>query len=279
MVNISFIDNEFDQYTFILREIPINSFANHPSNAYLQMKCFTYFSALQVYWNLFRFDVKTIDLSINNNFTQYPPIDSYLIALHSPNILQKVNTQDFMVIENYQKYFVTYSELNVELLPKGFESNCAEYDITNTQGKYQMETDCRVDCIAEISKDKFNSTMPPINDLIREEFGLSSFIIDYFDVKGELGICWENCKPDCISKQYLNEIHKINNNNDDDKQKKYNNYDNTVITFQHSSIPDIIVRHSFEISLMSFVCNFGGLLGIWLGFSIFSISKDIPHNL
>ena len=28
-------------------------------------------------------------------------------------------------------------------------------------------------------------------------------------------------------------------------------------------------------SLMSFVCNFGGLLGMWLGFSILSISKDV----
>ena len=31
----------------------------------------------------------------------------------------------------------------------------------------------------------------------------------------------------------------------------------------------------FEMSLMSFVCNFGGLLGMWLGFSILSISKDV----
>ena len=33
--------------------------------------------------------------------------------------------------------------------------------------------------------------------------------------------------------------------------------------------------HTLEMTSMSFVCNFGGLLGMWLGFSVLSISKDI----
>ena len=52
-----------------------------------------------------------------------------------------------------------------------------------------------------------------------------------------------------------------------------------IILIQHSSVPDIIVRHKFEMSLMSFVCNFGGLLGMWLGFSVLSISKDVFNSI
>ena len=40
-----------------------------------------------------------------------------------------------------------------------------------------------------------------------------------------------------------------------------------------------MVRHTLEMTLMSFVCNFGGLLGMWLGFSVLSISKDIFKSL
>ena len=51
------------------------------------------------------------------------------------------------------------------------------------------------------------------------------------------------------------------------------------VILQHSSTPDIIVRLSFEMTLMSFVCNFGGLLGMWLGFNILSISKEIFKSI
>ena len=47
---------------------------------------------------------------------------------------------------------------------------------------------------------------------------------------------------------------------------------------KRSSIPNIIVRLILEMSLMSIVCNFGGLLGMWLGFSVLSISKDIFNS-
>ena len=42
--------------------------------------------------------------------------------------------------------------------------------------------------------------------------------------------------------------------------------DLTQFSFKQNSIPDVIVRHSLEMSLI-FVCNFGGLLGMWLGTS------------
>ena len=88
----------------------------------------------------------------------------------------------------------------------------------------------------------------------------------YLD-KEVLDICSTKCKPDCNTRQYLTES-KVYHQNKPWQQL-------AIVILQHSSTPDIIVRHSLEISLMSFVCNSGGLLGMWLGFSLISISKDI----
>ena len=44
----------------------------------------------------------------------------------------------------------------------------------------------------------------------------------------------------------------------------------------HKHIPDVIVRHVLE---MSMICNFGGLLGMWLGLSLVTISKDTLDSI
>ena len=81
--------------------------------------------------------------------------------------------------------------------------------------------------------------------------------------KEGIDICSTKCKPDCSTKQYLLGI----------KESTFEN--RAIVDLQHGSIPDIIVKHSLEMTLMSFICSFGGLLGMWLGLSILTISKDI----
>ena len=82
-----------------------------------------------------------------------------------------------------------------------------------------------------------------------------SFINNGILNKEILDKCSSKCKPDCNTKQYLTEI-RVNHN-----YKPWIQSDAGVL-LEHSSVPDIIVRHTLEMSLMSFVCNFGGLLGM-----------------
>ena len=77
--------------------------------------------------------------------------------------------------------------------------------------------------------------------------------------------CLQLCKPDCNLRQYFVK----------EKLSSKISYAQTLVYLAHNSMPDVILRHSFEMTLMSFVCNFGGLLGMWLGLSLISISKDI----
>ena len=131
-----------------------------------------------------------------------------LLAIHSPKIIPRYTPLYFPIKPN-ERYLVKYSQLNVELLLDGFESNCAEYDTGNKYGTIRMESEYRVYCIVEYVKENFNSTFPWIllKDLIRREVwsSIGRITIDfngYLD-KEVLDICSSKCKPDCNTKQYL----------------------------------------------------------------------------
>ena len=133
-------DIRSDNY-FLVNDEPIGSFA--------RMKCFTYFSVLQEYWKTVH-SVSQMIINIENDFTQYYPVmTAYRIALHSPNILPRFSVLDYLEIRPSSGYWVEYSQLSVELLLEGFESNCAEYDIGNEYGTIRMENDyllCLLHC-------------------------------------------------------------------------------------------------------------------------------------
>jgi hypothetical protein len=41
----------------------------------------------------------------------------------------------------------------------------------------------------------------------------------------------------------------------------------------HNQLPDQLIKHMPEMEFITFIGNFGGLLGLWLGFSIYAIIK------
>ena len=71
------------------------------------------------------------------------------------------------------------------------------------------------------------------------------------------------CKAECNSKYYKIEIEKRD-------RKEVGDF-----TIYHGEYPDILIEHIPEITLIEFFCNFGGLLGMWLGLSLFGILNDI----
>ena len=269
---------------FEINEIPINSVGIVSDQLYKwkDIKCFTYFSALQEYWQTAQAGSQMIQkFEIRNDFKQYPPLDKYYIAIHSPNILPRFSEFAYFEIKPNEYYSVKYFQLKVELVLEGFESNCVEYDIRNKYGKIRMESDCRVYCIADFVKRKKIYDLPPSmlnsrsNDLIRSEvwgsFENKNTTFNGYVQKKVVEECSEKCKPDCNSKQFLTEVKVIGS------EKPWVHW--AKVEIQHNSIPDIIVRHSLEMTFMSFICNFGGLLGMWLGFSVLSISKDIFDSI
>ena len=270
------ITNNRSPFSFLTFDIPVKSFAIKEGGEYRQgLICFTYFSALQEYWNSFRMDIKSITIQIIIFFDDYPPVDEYLVAIHSSNIIQEISGSNYIPVKPNELYSVKYSQMITEFHPNGFESNCHEYNITNEYGTIRMPSDCRIKCIADIVQSRYSFFTW---DLVRREHKqhFSNFLIPistrYIFSDELFELCSKRCKPDCNTKLFLTELIKTN---DYDSFGIKVTSDVTNVNFKHSSIPDIIIRHSFEMTLMSFVCNFGGLLGMWLGLSVLSISKDV----
>ena len=53
------------------------------------------------------------------------------------------------------------------------------------------------------------------------------------------------------------------------------NPDKLELYIEHNNMPDLLITAIPEITFISFVCNFGGLIGMWLGISILVIFKDV----
>ena len=49
----------------------------------------------------------------------------------------------------------------------------------------------------------------------------------------------------------------------------------SILRFRHNEMPDLTIRHIAEMPLLTFICNFGGILGMWLGVSFFRIFEII----
>ena len=281
----SFINKSFIKYnsdnTYALKEAPLESFIFSPflKIYHYGLKCFTYFSALKEYWHSFGADEILIQIMINNDYAEYPQFDSFglwatEIAIHSNNILQTYGV-DYINVKSSIIYSLKYFQISTQLLLDGFESNCAEYDIRNKINSNRMQSDCLAQCYAQFIKDKYKSL--PRSDLMIGKQQISFFgnisinFTETTDIEPYIeNVCSQRCKPDCSAKQFLFEISKSDENLIKDA---------IIISLIHGSIPDVIVRHIFEMSLISFVCNFGGLLGMWLGLSLLSISKQILETI
>ena len=85
-------------------------------------------------------------------------------------------------------------------------------------------------------------------------------------IKTEIGyeileICYDQCHKECHIEYYSFTINKL-------KEDKMNRIH---LQLRHISMPDLTIRHIPEMPLLTFFCNFGGILGMWLGVAFVDI--------
>ena len=133
-----------------------------------------------------------------------------------------------------------------------------------------MKSDCLTTCCMSIVKDitsvLLTSSYPFRKELLPNHF--SPYNHDNFQKSRHANIqCYKMCEDQCFNEYYLNQVESIANGNND----------RTEIQIRRNAMVNVIVTHMPEMSFMSFLCNFGGLVSMWMGISIVGVCHDLCH--
>ena len=269
-------------------------------------KCFTFFSSLQLAWRDFKLGLKEINISVRHNRLWFPTMGQKVsteelpspsmgvqmpmrqtqyktyLAIHSPNSLPEFNEDsEFIEVESDRQYFIRYSKLSIERLNSRYDTNCQEYDLDHKYGNYSMMSDCISSChqrlLTEYCPGNLFKNIPflfrkeyfELDNMSRIDLGCS---LNYHAKKLRMRIkCSNICKYDCRYTYYSLDYSS--------KKVQYRSSFNpsiiNILRIRHKSFPDIVVRHLPETTFIALVCNFGGLMGMWLGISFSKIFIDL----
>ena len=199
-----------------------------------------------------------------------------LFSLHSPN--EMPGAKNFIELElGVGRYQVLYSKVITKLVPGRYEDKCHQYDLDYKHGNFNMQSDCMFNCLKKKhGVYDFEQVMRDSDVPIRKEL-LPSYIPNYiiWDPRIPLAECQEQCPDHCYKEYYLAQVSKM------DKSEHWVNYLEVKLDKNH--MPMVIVNHLPEMTFLSMLGNFGGLLGMWLGVSALGILNDtitrISHML
>ena len=252
---------------------PIASIVQMTNNWFYQ--CFTLFSSLRKAWKEYKMFLDQIYMTLTFSEPILIKSDRIFVAIHPPNDLPSLNNNVFNM-EMSNEFMIEYYRIEMTLLGKGYDTNCKNYGKDN-----DTNVSTRSDCISNCMHEKIFQIDECVN---------------YFEPKFTLFRAEKilNNKEDIISPCNLSEKHsrfmkrlKLECSNIWQKDCNtlffnLNSHSNKVnsertISFRinHGGTPDIILTYLPETTFLSLVCNFGGLLGMWMGMSILSISEQL----
>ena len=212
-----------------------------------------------------------INIEPKYNWIPLHMIERYYLAIHSPkSIPEFYYGTNFFEIKTNKISAVTYNKINIDI---EIENNCQDYN----------DEFLRSDCIAICVMNKIQNKLGHVKAietqfLFRKDY--SKFLLahnqtlnrnhDEFETVTEFKTeCMQQCKRDCSFEYYLFDINQGGQIPDDKIHRK------SQIFIHHKQIPDIYIKHISETTFISFISNFGGLLGMWLGISVILIFENI----
>ena len=232
----------------------------------LTTKCYTLFSHSHSSWNTINIDFKEIFiiLKLDQNSISIIPRMSIPIVMHSPNYLPFDN---YNFINHGYYYIIRYSQWNIERLGKGYDTDCREYN----PEKY-TRSDCIFDCYQDkvkyhcLTQDLVGSNiLRRIIYFKQRNLNLSECTVGVKKYYESIKSCEDQCHKECHFTYYSFSINIYVETHEN----------NCGLRIRHNEMPDITIRYIPEMPLLTFICNFGGLLGMWLGLSFYTIFHDI----
>ena len=233
-------------------------------------KCYTFFSYIDSVWQNVKIDFKRIKILPKFDVMSYPyfllPVP---IFIHSPNDLPLLDYGKLLPLESEVSQLIQYSTIKILRLGRDYETDCREY---GNEYEYDTRSSCIVSCVKH-HHDTIcdNSSLPQLENLVTNKFITINYnksiteCTAYYKIKQDiLAHCSKQCHFNCHYKYYSANIQRLN----DLEHFK------SDLMMEHNQMPDILIKYIPETSLISFACNFGGLLGMWLGLSFLSIIED-----
>ena len=256
-------------------------------------KCFTFFSDLKPNWKSYKSGKSNliIYLKFPINWFQLSTKREVIFFMHSSNrMFEHLKFENYFILSPYSIHRFEYSKVEIRLYENSIMSNCKNYlptQLSEIDNKNNINNvHCKHDCLLTCFMDSFTpqceytvldkkSISIPRKYLYRR--GKSPCKGKEF--MGRLEICEKICKKECHSSYYIMNHHIIDEiTNDHDMFKKvFGRKLKWAISFElvHNKYPDILITHLPEMPLIELICNFGGLLGMWLGISILSSCGDM----
>ena len=284
MINSSFA--EIDKFETEI--VPIESTMYIPTRLF---KCITYFTQLQPIWRHVRLKLPRIFVTMLFPYKSMPKPYltgyKYLLAIHSPNSLP--HFENMRIIDPDTINEISFSQVKTQLLGEGYDTNCYDYDLDYNHVNFNMRSDCITECILKssgrINNENYCKVCPyPIR---KENFRIEKLIDqckldfrNYFPYDSTIEfICNKNCRMDCDFNYYLWEQKTTNmpRVKKENIRLEYSFEGRTryFISIKHNHFPDILIEYLPQTTFLSFVCNFGGILGMYLGLSILTIFTGI----
>ena len=264
------IDNDLIQITDNLHELislPMESLMiSYLNKILIVYECYTLFSHSHLSWNNIKINFKYIHLLLKLDPHSMPigPAFTIPIMMHSPNALPFDNYYYFS--PGYY-YSIGYSQWNIERLGKGYETDCRKYE-----PKKYARSDCIFDCYQDrvkshcLTQDFVASTLLKRKIYFeKRDLNLNKCIVSDEIQFESIKSCADQCHKECHFTYYS---FKIN---------KYLKYGMHQACFQikHNEMTDLTIRYIPEMPLLTFICNYGGILGMWLGVSFYSIFEIV----
>ena len=217
---------------------------------------------LQKDWRNMLTSFTTLVITIDHGvpFHSVSLYDHIFISFHSPNILPDL----IIPGENYNElylgrdYILGLSYIKIEHL-EGYDAGCINYDLDYKHANNNIRSDCMLNCMRDLTKCKKGSEPP--DSLLRREyfernldqkpnkFKINRTLLDKYHKQ-----CQIKCPIQCKFTYYDLEM--------DVSDEKDENYTKTTIILKHNLLPDYIVKHVPEISLVTFCRNYQSVVGL-----------------
>ena len=259
---------EGEFYTnYIMKSLPMESFRLHVNEIFpFILQCYTLFSHFESSWNNINmvFDEFSVNLKLDYNSIPITRSLYIVFLMHSPNTMP---FEAYSLVNPGNHYIIDFSKWNIERLGKGYDTDCREYD-----PKVYTRNDCLFDCYQERGKHHCLTNNFISSNILKKKTYFEQSNLNFSKCKINIKIkheilesCYGKCNQECHITYYSFTINKF--------RQIY--IDQAYFLFKHNAMPDLTIRHIPEMSLLTFICNFGGILGMWLGVSFVSILNCI----